>query len=279
MDLKVEVLLSCMNQEDFSLVDRCKIRTDAVIVNQHNNNSYAQTTLGERKIRMFSSTQRGLSRSRNYALSQAVGDICLLCDDDVTYVDNYEAVVIEAFRKLPQADVIVFNTNLVNAFEPRNPIVKIRKAPRFKSYGSVRIAFRLNSVRHANVWFNVNFGAGSKYSAGEEALWLMELRKKGLQVYEYPATICTVDYSESTWFTGRNKKYFYDKGAFLAAGYPWLKGVFKYYFAFRLSNATDLSKNDILRWIMNGMRGYEASLSFDEYMDTIASIESATPGQ
>ena len=261
----MEVLLSCMNQTDFSLVDKCRIRTDAVIINQHTNNSYAEITVDGKKITMFSSTQRGLSRSRNYALSQATGDICLLCDDDVTYVDNYETIVIEAFQTLPQADIIVFNTNLVNAFEPRNPIVKIRKAPRYKLYGSVRMAFRLDSIRRANVWFNTNFGAGSKYSAGEESLWLLELRKKGLQVYEYPATICAVDYSESTWFTGRNEKYYYDKGAFLAAGYPRLKGILKYYLAFRLGNATDLGKRDILRWIKNGMKGYEASLSFEEY--------------
>ena len=101
----MEVLLSCMNQTDISLVDKCRSRTDAVIINQHTNNSYAEITVDGKKITMFSSTQRGLSRSRNYALSQATGDICLLCDDDVTYVDNYETIVIEAFQTLPQADI------------------------------------------------------------------------------------------------------------------------------------------------------------------------------
>ena len=63
---------------------------------------------------------------------------------------------------------------------------------------------------------------------------------------------------------GRNEKYYYDKGAFLAAGYPRLKGIL-ILFGIRLGNATDLGKRDILRWIKNGMKGYEASLSFEEY--------------
>ena len=118
-----------------------------MIINQHNN--FCEITVDGKKIMMFSSTSVTIQKW-NYALSQATGDICLLCDDDVTYVDNYETIVIEAFRPF-RIDIIVFNTNLVNAFEPRNPIVKIRKALRYKLYGSVRIAFRLDSIRRANV--------------------------------------------------------------------------------------------------------------------------------
>ena len=215
---------------------------------------------------MFSSTQRGLSKSRNYALSQAEGDICILCDDDVTYVDDYESIVIDAFHKLPQADVIVFNTSPINAIGQRNPITKIKKAPKFKSYGSVRIAFRLNSIRRANVWFNVNFGAGGTYSLGEESLWLNGVRRKGLKIYEHPATICTVDYGQSTWFTGRHEKYYYDKGAFLAACYPFAKAIFKYYLVCRLYDKTELTKSEILSWIERGMNGYKHSLSFREFI-------------
>ncbi len=108
------------------------------------------------------------------------------------------------------------------------------KAPRYKSYGSVCITFRLKSIQKANIFFNVLFGSGSIYESGEESLWLREARKKGLKVYLYPAVIASVDYSKSTWFRGYNEKFFYDKGAFLAAAYPFLKRVFKYYYVIRL---------------------------------------------
>ena len=40
MDMKVEVLLSCMNQNDFSIVRKCNVRTDALVIAQHTPNAY-----------------------------------------------------------------------------------------------------------------------------------------------------------------------------------------------------------------------------------------------
>ena len=252
MDMKEEVLLSCMNQNDFSIVRKCNVRTDALVINQHTTNAYDEVFLSGRRIRMFSSTKRGLSNSRNYALSQADGDLCLLCDDDVTYMDDYERIVVDAFRDIPQADVVVFNIERVNTTAQGRPIMKVRQAPFFSSYGSVRIAFRLKSVRRANVWFRADFGAGSKYSLGEETLWLHELRRKGLKVYEHPAIIGKVDYSQSTWFVGRNEKYYYDKGAFLAAWRPFSVRLLKHFLAHRLRDNTKLTKREILLWMQRG---------------------------
>lgn len=36
--MKVEVLLSCMNQKDFSIIEKINIHSDAIIVNQCNHN-------------------------------------------------------------------------------------------------------------------------------------------------------------------------------------------------------------------------------------------------
>ena len=58
---------------------------------------------------MISTTERGLSNSRNMALKYAVGEICILCDNDEIFEDNYETVICKAFERLPDADIIAFS--------------------------------------------------------------------------------------------------------------------------------------------------------------------------
>ena len=198
MNMRLEVLLSCMNQEGLSIIEKCKIKSDVLVINQHSYNAYIETIRNGSQVRMLTVNQRGLSKSRNLALSLASGDICVFCDDDVTYLDGYDKTIVEAFNALPEADIIIFDTVMLNVSSQRKPILKVREAPKYRSYGSVRIAFRLNSVRRANIWFDPNFGAGATFSSGEEALWLQAARRKGLRIYEFPATICAVDYAQST---------------------------------------------------------------------------------
>lgn len=263
--MPVEVLLSCMNQKDLSILKSRKIKSDTVIINQSNKNEYYETFINDKRIRVFTTTQRGLSKSRNYALNNAIGDICVLCDDDVTYEEDYEYTILKAFSELKKADIIVFNTKKMNSNGKRKLIKSIKRAPFYKSYGSVRIAFRLKSIQKSNVWFNVNFGSGSIYGSGEESIWLNEARKKGLKVYEYPATIATVDYSDSTWFKGYNEKFFYDKGVYLAEAHPYLKYIYIFYFYLKLRKKTKLTSYDITQWVFRGAKSKNKVLSYENY--------------
>ena len=80
--MNLEVLLSCMYQEDMGIAVRARVQSDLLIINQCNKNGIDEVTDGVHHIRMISSTERGLSKSRNMALENACGDICLICDDD-----------------------------------------------------------------------------------------------------------------------------------------------------------------------------------------------------
>lgn len=264
--MKVEVLISAMNQTDLSLIKKSNIHSDAIIINQCDINDFLETAMGDNVIKMISSRKRGLSRSRNEALLNATGDICLLCDDDVRYCDKYVEIIKSAFNEIPDADIIVFNTDMINysSSKKREPIKKIRRSPRHKNYGSVRMAFRLESFQKNNLWFNVNFGAGSIYSSGEESLMLREANKKGLKIYEYPAVIASVDYSNSTWFHGYNEKFFYDIGAWLEAAYPKMKHLLKYYYLITFNNQSVLTKKEIMYFINQGINSYSTLCGFTE---------------
>lgn len=266
--MTLEILLSCMKQKNFSLIDKMKLNTDILIINQTNENSYSERIIKNTKQRMISNTNKGLSHSRNDLLNNMNCDIGIICDDDVVYRPNYDFIILNAFQKIKDADIIVFNINPLNYKEKFfKEIKKIRKAPQNKYYSSVQIAFKKESFYKANLWFNINFGSGSKFSSGEESLLLREARKKGLKIYEYPEIIADVDFSKSTWFKGFDEKFFYDKGAWLKAAYPKSNFIFKWYFIFKFFNINNcnLGIKEILKNINNGIRGYKKNLSFEEY--------------
>ena len=104
--MTVQVLISTMNQTDHSLIEKMNISTDAVVVNQCGKDSVEEFFAGHNKIKWINSSTIGLSVSRNICLKNATADICLLADDDLYYVDNYEEIVINAFRSNPGYSLI-----------------------------------------------------------------------------------------------------------------------------------------------------------------------------
>ena len=91
--LKLEVLISAMNQNDLSIADRSLCDSDVLIINQTNKNSFCEADRDFGHIRMLSTTERGLSRSRNMAINMARADICLFCDDDEILDKNYHNIL------------------------------------------------------------------------------------------------------------------------------------------------------------------------------------------
>ena len=269
--MRLEVLVATMNQTDINLVEKMNVKTDVLFINQTNENTYYETKINNRCIRMLSNTQRGLSKSRNQALLHSNADICLIADDDIRYKDDYEEKVLSAFRSLPNADIIIFNTSMINYSGKikRKDIKKIRRAPKYRNYGSVRIAFKRSSFLKNNIWFNICFGAGSIFGAGEETLLIREANRLGLKIYEYPENIADVDYSVSSWFEGYNAKYFYDKAAFLAAAYPKLKYLLMFYSIFKFKNYTELNIKEIFIAMKFGFKGYDKLKSFEEYTNLL----------
>lgn len=260
----VEVLLSAMNQNDFSLVDKSNINTDVLIINQSNEEKVEEDIRSFGKVRMITCSDRGLSKSRNLALMNSTADICILCDDDVKYVNNYRSIIENAFKELPDADVIVFNIKQINSeYQTERMIERVTKIPSYKAYGSVRIAFKRKSIIDNNISFNELFGAGSgMYGMAEDSLFFRNIHKCKLNAYTYPQVIAEVNFSSSTWFNGFNEKYYYDMGAYLSAAYPVLKYLFMFYYPIRTRKMTRLSVVKILAYIVKGFFGYRHGVPY-----------------
>lgn len=270
----VLVLISCMYQKDTNLIKRINVQTDAVVVNQCDKNIveeffYTNEVGRICKVKFINTTERGLSRSRNMALRNAWGDYCIFADDDEELSDGYEQIIISAFNRNPQADIIAFNYKDLNIRLKNNykqPISEEKEAPRNHSYSSVALSFKLNNVLTKEVWFDPRIGAGSGIiSAGEESVWQALARKKGLKIFQCPQFITTVTQTNSTWFNGYDEKYFYDLGANLTARYGLIKYVYQFYYPYRLHKETKLSVLEQLYYINAGMRGFKKSMGYNQY--------------
>ena len=253
---KVEVLVATMYQSYYTLLDKMNIQTDAVVINQCNQTSFFEFKYKDHIIKWINTCQRGLSKSRNMALSYATGDICLIADEDINYVNGYETMVQKSFNCQSKADIIAFNINKLNSEDRDNRAPnENRKAPFYRYYGSVRLAFRRNSIVKNGLHFNELIGAGTKYGSGEDSLFLRESRKKGLKIYENSHCLSTVDYANSSWFTGYDESYYFGKGVFLAAAYGRLAKLYMFYFV--LKKHGSLTRKSIRKNILRGIKEYK----------------------
>lgn len=272
--MSVTVLISCMHQKDASIIERTGVHTDAVVVNQCDEDNeelffYINDAGKECKVKIVNSTERGLSRSRNLAIQKAWGDYCIFADDDEILADDYERIIQTAFDRNVKADIVAFNYKDQNSRLKDNykkPISEEREAKMNHNYSSVAIAFRLSRIIENEVWFDPRIGAGSGIiSAGEESVWQALARKKGLRIFQCPDYIATVSQANSTWFRGYDERYFYDLGANLTARYGFIKYIFQFYYPYRLRQVSNLSIWQQLYYINAGMRGFKKSLGFSQY--------------
>ncbi len=211
---KIEVLISTMNlknEEEYSrLIEKMNVK-DSLTINQ----------ITKENIKLFDSAniislrEKGLSKSRNKAILNSNAEICILADDDLEYVNNYDKLVLDAYEKYPDADIIAFDIESDNEERKIKSLnegkVKIINTMRIHS---VQMTFKRKSIIEKKIQFDEDFGAGSgKYNSGEENIFLIDCIKKGLKIYYCKKTLAKLNIGESSWFTGFNEKFLIDKGA------------------------------------------------------------------
>lgn len=209
--MTLEILMSCMYQQDLSLVTHSQITGSAVVINQCDEENYTEFSTRHGTARMFSTKQRGLTRSRNMAIREAKAEICMLCDDDEVFVEGYEKKILQAYEKLPQADVILFKIGNWKQPFPEET-VRIR-FPKTMKGSSCQISFRRESLLRTGVRFDDLLGAGSGNGAEEELKFFLDCEKAGLKIYSVPVEVAALVQSESTWFRGFTEQFFENRGA------------------------------------------------------------------
>jgi glycosyltransferase involved in cell wall biosynthesis len=199
-----------MNLGDRDIIKDSKIMSDTLIVNQCGKDDYSQKEIAGHNIRIFSVNDTGLTKSRNYAIEKSEADVCLLCDDDEVFVDNYEEGILSAYRNIPEADVIVFNMGNMPTIHKSLPC----KLGYFDlmHVASWQISFKRKSILESGISFDTRMGAGTGNGAEEELKFLTDCRYAGLKIYFDPFIIGNVAQTQSTWFSGYNREFFINRG-------------------------------------------------------------------
>lgn len=211
--MTLQLLVSAVNQNPRELAEKMKIASDAIIINQCNENAYDEWIQDGHNIQAYSFAEKGVGLSRNNALLRADHDISLFADEDIVYADGYAEKVLQAFEEHPEADMLLFNMEVC---EERRTYhieefgrVKQHNCGRYPTYS---FAIRTEKMHKANITFSLLFGGGAKYSNGEDSLFIKECITKRLKVFRVPVTIGTEVPRPSTWFQGYTEKFFYDRG-------------------------------------------------------------------
>lgn len=208
---KTEILLSCMFLSDSKeMIKRSHITSDTVIINQCDEENYKEENICNALLRTFSVTDRGLTKSRNLAISKSQADICIICDDDEIFNDGYEKAVSSAYDALPDVDIIIFDM-VDRPLKWGNSIKRLGYID-LMSVSSWQITFRREKLLASGVLFDENMGAGSGNGAEEEFRFLTQCRKAKLRIYHYPFRLASVAQTQSTWFKGFDEEFFVNRG-------------------------------------------------------------------
>ncbi|MBR0536111.1 MAG: glycosyltransferase [Clostridia bacterium] len=214
--MKIQHIISTMNREEFSFLEKLCLKTDAVVVNQNCPEGKAKETLRNGvDVNIISTPEKGLSRSRNKLLENATGEVCIIGDDDVEYLDGYLEAVRQAYEKYTDADIIIFRFTHEKGKETRVRYTEDIKVSMqsISKFSSVEITFKRESVLKAGLGFNNNIGLGTAFPSGEENAFLADALRAGLNIYHVPVTICVAREDLKINESYGVQKYLVDKGA------------------------------------------------------------------
>lgn len=211
--MTLQLLVAAVNGAPRELAEKMRIDSDAIIVSQGERYAYETLRWKGHEIRCFHMAERGVGLSRNHSLLRATAEISLFADEDIIYEPGYEQKVLQAFEERPAADLLFFNVQAMPGRETyhneKSGRVRWYNCGRYPTYS---LAVRTRRIHQKNITFSLLFGGGARYSNGEDSLFIRDCLRAGLRAYKVPVAIGHERERESTWFTGYNEKFFYDRG-------------------------------------------------------------------
>jgi glycosyltransferase involved in cell wall biosynthesis len=206
--MKLTILISTMNESIQPLYERLvKLpkHIDVVICHQITNNTLDAQELKNHiesirpNISVLQKYEKGLSKSRNCALSHVQEGICLITDDDVEFLDDLYEKITDAYQLYPNADIITFQAKtpeggFFNSYHD-SPFKHTLKST--AKVSSIEMSFKIKSIKYHNLYFNEDFGLGTTYPTGEEFIFLTDAIKKDLHLQYHPSAL-TIHPSESS---------------------------------------------------------------------------------
>lgn len=186
--MKIDVLMSTMNKEKIEdVITKSKNIKRAIIVCQTDDKD--KKNIKFKNYKMYFYQEKGISKSRNRLLQNCESEIGIITDDDISFVADYESLVLDAYKKYNDADIITFNIKIGDKVVGN---YKHKRHTKISVLGvvSCQITFKTNSIKN-KVKFDERFGLGTNFKSGEENIFLKEALNKGLKIYHVNTILCT----------------------------------------------------------------------------------------
>lgn len=183
----IEILISTMNQTSLDFLFpmfplKHFSNYNILIINQ----SKTTILLSEfPSVKVINSSDVGLSKSRNLGIEKATGEILIIADDDVIYQNDFVEKIITAYNKFDKAAIINFRAVKENGASLKKYPVRSRhtlNAFEVLNASSIEMTINKKKINSAGVRFDENFGLGSSFEMGEEAVFLFDLKHKGQKI-------------------------------------------------------------------------------------------------
>lgn len=256
---KLAVLVTTMNQTDISIYHQMNLQTDAVIANQADFEGFEEIEENGSRIRFVTKPQKGLSKNRNMAIDNCFSDCeyVLFADDDLVFCDGYEEIILETFKKIPQADAVKFNLNCISKRKlSMKPITSFHEASRLEvtSFGICALVIKSAALKKSKLRFNEFFGSGTSNYCGEDSIFLQDLFKKRIKLYLSPDYIADIDQDVSSWYDGDVEHFTNVCGMLIDEIYPYISVPLAFRSAYKSRKRNkQFSYFEVLRWYLKGV--------------------------
>lgn len=216
----IEILIATMNRTNFDFLKKMFVNVNfsdfyILIVNQTTENELLISDF--QNIRIINSFEKGLTKSRNLALSNTSKKLLVFTDDDVVFQQNFQHKIIEVFNKYINHDGFRFQyLNSENKLSKKYPKGFQSTLSQFETLNasSVELVFKTESLINAKMRFDENFGLGANFFMGEEPIFISDGIKKGLKFGFVPEIILTHSQPSTGHKTAVSEIYFIQSAVF-----------------------------------------------------------------
>ena len=185
---EVEFLISTMNRTDLDFLNSIfkhydLDELDILIINQTSKEKLLHSK--QKNIRVINAFEKGLSRSRNLAIRNAIGELCFITDDDVEYLPNAINIAKQAYNDFPESALISFqylreNDEIFKKYLKKSGYQNTLLHK--QSISSIEVTICTKKIKDKGILFNTAFGLGARFKSSEEQVFRDDLIKAGLKV-------------------------------------------------------------------------------------------------
>jgi len=256
--IELEILISTMNRTSLDFLSTMfsghnYLDFNVLIINQTTKDKLLYSE--HDSIRIINSFEKGLSKSRNIAIKNAIKPICLIADDDVVFLEDFDKKVIDAHNKYI-FPIITFQTLTTdNKFYWKYPSEpKLLNEYMIRKTLSVEISIKKDLINEIS--FDDRFGLGATFEDGENYIFLSEAKKKNISMWFVNKSV-SIHQPISSSDEVQSNRYLFARGALNAYKYGNIAYFWVLKFVLFLFRKKYISFNEIISKIKIGFKGIQ----------------------